>query len=217
MPNHRSMNADTIYKIDFQGLATGKSHTYDFPIDDRFFARWPESEIGGGHGTVAVELVRHPSMMELTVWIEAEVTLTCDRCLDEFLCPVYFEGHPVVKISDEVPEGERYSGDAHVEANNSDGDILWISTAEDSIDLGQYVYESIMLSLPFQRVHPQMRDCNQDMLQRFRIVSEEEFETLAHNTGGGIDETIGGGQLAQALEGLKGKNNEEENTEEDDK
>ncbi len=106
-------------------------------------------------------------MIELRVKIDAEVRLTCDRCLDEFECPVHFEGQPVVKISDTIPEGEQYSGDAHREVNNSDGDILWISPAEATLDLGQYIYESIMLSLPFQRVHPELKDCNQEM-DRFR-------------------------------------------------
>ena len=86
----------------------------------------------------------------------------------------------MVKISENIPEGERYSGDAHRETNNSDGDILWISPADDTLDLGQYLYESIMLSLPFQRVHPDIRNCNPDMLKRFRIVSESEFDELTH-------------------------------------
>lgn len=174
------MSANPTYQIDFHGLKAGESHTYDFTIDDRFFERWPESEIRSGRGEVRVDVVKHASMMELSVIIDAKVLLTCDRCLDEFLCPVHFEGHPVVKISASIPEGERYSGDAHQAANNSDGEVLWISPAEDSLDLGQYIYESIMLSLPFQRVHPEIKDCNPDMLERFRIVSEEEFDEMAH-------------------------------------
>ena len=152
--------------------------SYDFPVNDRFFGRWPESEVAHGQGQARVEVVKHASMMELSVAIDAEVLLTCDRCLDEFLCPVHFEGRPVVKISDSIPEGERYSGDAHREANNSDGDVLWISPADDSLDMGQYIYESIMLSLPFQRVHRNIGECNPDMLKRFRIVTESEFDDL---------------------------------------
>lgn len=181
------MSAKTTYSIDFHGLKSGHEGGYDyvFPIDDSFFGRWPESEIRSGKGEARVHVVKHASMMELTVVIDAEVLLTCDRCLDEFLCPVHYEGHPVVKISDSIPEGERYSGDAHEAANNSDGDVLWISPADSTLDLGQYIYESIMLSLPFQRVHPDIRECNPEMLKRFRIVSEEEFDALAHE---GADE-----------------------------
>lgn len=183
------MRTDNTYKIDFHSLKAGQEggYTYDFPIDDRFFERWPESEITRGTGHAVVRLVRHASMMELTVTIDAEVLLTCDRCLDEFMCPVHFEGHPVVKISDQIPPDEQYSGDAHEAANNSDGDILWISPAEESLDLGQYIYESIMLSLPFQRVHPDAKECNQEMLRRFKIVTEEEFDELTHTAPDGTE------------------------------
>ena len=176
------MSAKATYSIDFHGLKQGHEGGYDyvFPIDDSFFGRWPESEIRSGRGEVRVHVVKHASMMELNVVIDAEVLLTCDRCLDEFLCPVHFEGNPVVKVSDSIPDGERYSGDAHETANNSDGDVLWISPADSALDLGQYIYESIMLSLPFQRVHPDIKACNPEMLERFRIVSEEEFDALAH-------------------------------------
>ena len=37
--------------------------------------------------------------------------------------------------------------------------------------------ESIVLALPYQRVHPD-GECNPDMLERFRIVSDEEFGRL---------------------------------------
>lgn len=45
---------------------------------------------------------------------------------------------------------------------------------EDEVDLTQYIYESIVLALPYQRVHPD-GECNPEMLERFRIVSDEEF------------------------------------------
>lgn len=173
------MSQNPTYSIDFHGLKVGTGSEFGFGIPSDFFDRWPESEIVRVlEGEVYVYVLRHASMMELTVTIDAEVVLTCDRCLDEFMLPVHFEGHPVVKISDSIPDGERYSGDAHQTANNSDGDILWITPADDTLDLGQYIYESIMLSLPFQRVHPELKDCNPEMLKRFQIVSAEEFDHL---------------------------------------
>ena len=45
---------------------------------------------------------------------------------------------------------------------------------EDEVDLTQYIYESVVLALPYQRVHPD-GECNPEMLERFRIVSDEEF------------------------------------------
>ena len=55
---------------------------------------------------------------------------------------------------------------------------------EDQVDLKQYIYESIVLSLPYQRVHPEGM-CNPDMLERFRIVSDQEFASIEARAGGG--------------------------------
>ena len=69
----------------------------------------------------------------------------------------------LVKFSDEVHE--------------YDGEVIWLLPMEDEVDLTQYIYESIVLALPYQRVHPD-GECNPDMLERFRIVSDEEFGRL---------------------------------------
>ena len=57
------------------------------------------------------------------------------------------------------------------------GEVLWLSPSEEKLDLTQYIYESIVLSLPYQRVHPEGQ-CNPEMMARFRIVSGEEFDAL---------------------------------------
>lgn len=184
---------ETIYAIDFHALEVGETVAYNFEVDDRFFEHWPESEVQHGTGKVHAEATKHTALLNLAVTIEAQVELTCDRCLDPFRMPVHFEGEPVVKISPDIPEGESYDD------NQSDGDVLWISPADDVLDLGQYVYESIILSLPFQRVHPDLEDCNPDMLERFSIVTEEEFEDLVGET----DQAFDGEEMQRPFEGLK--------------
>lgn len=77
--------------------------------------------------------------------------------------PIHYEGQLLVKFSDEVHE--------------YDGEVMWLLPMEDEVDLTQYIYESIVLALPYQRVHPD-GECNPDMLERFRIVSDEEFGRL---------------------------------------
>ena len=101
-----------------------------------------------GEGILATGLVR------------AHVVGTCDRCLEDCRIPVDYDGRLLVRFSDEERE--------------YDGDVLWLSPVEDEVDLMQYIYESIVLSLPYQRVHPE-GECNPEMMRRFRIVSGEEF------------------------------------------
>ena len=82
---------------------------------------------------------------------------------------------------------------------------MWISPAEGEVSLAQYIYESIVLSLPYQRVRPE-GECDADMLHRFRIVSQEEFSQIEHDaeTRAEVSQPLDGDALAQ-LASLKEK------------
>ncbi len=157
------------YAIPYKGLSTGRHH-FSFKVDHCFFEAFEGSEVQRGEAIVTVEMEKQANMLVLDFRIEGAVEVTCDRCLEEFDMPVSYEGRLVVRFSETEQE--------------SDGEVMWISPAEPELTLGQYIYESIMLSLPYQRVHGTDENgnllCNPEMLSRFRIVSEEEFEALAH-------------------------------------
>ena len=156
------MDVDNSCKIPFRGLKPGV-YTYDFQVGDALFELFENAEIQHGSCNVRVELRRLESMLDMEVQIVGSVTTPCDRCLEDCEIPVAFEGNLVVKFSDEVRE--------------YDGEVMWLSPAEDEVDLTQYVYESIILSLPYQRVHPEGA-CDAEMMRRFRIVSSEELDAL---------------------------------------
>lgn len=121
------------------------------------------TEIKDGDCDVSVALERGESMLTLDVNVDGSVVVECDRCLEDCNVPIHYEGQLLVKFSDEVHE--------------YDGEVIWLLPMEDEVDLTQYIYESIVLALPYQRVHPD-GECNPDMLERFRIVSDEEFGRL---------------------------------------
>ncbi len=179
------------YTIPVKGLKNG-SHRFDFEIDDAFFSEFEGSGIKGGHASVEVDLDKGASAMLLSFVIEGDVTVECDRCLDDLSIPVHYEGELKVKFSDEV--------------RDSDGEQMWIGSAESEIDLAQYIYESIVLSLPYVRVHGEDESgrplCNEDMLARFRIVDSDEFDAMeARQTAGAVSEN----PEAEKLKELKDK------------
>lgn len=49
---------------------------------------------------------------------------------------------------------------------------MWVSPEEEDIDLTQYIYESIILSLPYRRVHPD-GECDPDMMARFTAAGSQ--------------------------------------------
>ncbi len=180
------MNMLAKYSIAYKGLSTGKHH-FDFSVDDCFFDAFEDSEIKKGHADISVDLDKQSHLLTLDFRINGEVAVTCDRCLEEFMMPIDYTGRLVVRFSETRDE--------------CDGEVMWVSPAETEINLAQYIYESICLSLPYQRVHPTDENgksgCDPDMLARFKIVTEEEFEKIVHD-----EET---NSFQEELEALKQK------------
>ena len=156
------MDVNQRYSIAYKGLKMG-AHEFSFQIDSTLFQAFEGSEISDGNLTAEVSLERGETQMDLDVVIDGTVRVVCDRCLEEFDLPIHFEGSLIVRISNEAGE--------------YDGEVMWVLPAEDQVDLTQYLYESIILSLPYSRVHPD-GGCNPEMLARFNIVSEEEFAAI---------------------------------------
>lgn len=158
----RFMEAVNRYTIPFKGLKCG-SHAFEFSVDRSLFEAYEASEILDGDCQVKVLLERSQTQLAIDVEIHGEVVVACDRCLEDCPLPIDYEGRLLVKFADQTPE--------------YDGEVLWLSPAESEVDLTQYIYESVILSLPYQRVHAE-GECNPEMMKRFRIVSSEEFASI---------------------------------------
>lgn len=156
------MDQSQRYSIPFRGLKNGV-HDFRFEIDGALFESFGSTEILRGACTADVRLDRSESRMVVDVAIRGSVVVACDRCLEDCNVEIDFDGQFVVKFSDEEREW--------------DGEVLWLLPGEEEIDLAQYLYESVVLSLPYQRVHPEGQ-CDPAMLERFRIVSGEEFASI---------------------------------------
>ena len=181
------MDISKQYTIPWKGLKNGKHH-FDYKIDNRFFESFGEGDIKGGKADVSVEMDKSATMLLLDFNIAGTVTVECDRCLGELELPVDYTGELKVKFSDEIDE--------------YDGEIMWISPSEGELPLAQYIYESILLSLPYQRVHEDGHGCDPEMLARFRIISQEEFDEMTAETET-LEETPEGEKLRHLKEKLE--------------
>ncbi len=152
------------YSIAFKGLGEGR-HEYAFELNDRFFEAFEGSEITGGRGVANIVLTKGPTVMEVEARIEAGVTVPCDRCLEDCVVAVDYEGGFKVRFGETE--------------DDFDGELMWLSHGEGELPLAQYIYESIVLALPYRRVHPDGPDgrpgCSPEILNGVRLISEEEF------------------------------------------
>jgi len=149
------MNQLSKYRIVYQGLAAGR-HNFKFDIDDKFFESLEYSEIKKGSLKVNVDLDKKSTFLELDFQIDGWVELTCDRCLEDYNQAVNFEGKLFVKFTE-------------MEDNESE-DVIILSPNDHELDISHYIYESINLSIPLKRVHPEDEEgnytCNPEMLER---------------------------------------------------
>ena len=148
------MKNKQLYIVALNGLPPG-FHTFGFTIDDTFFERFEQSEVQHGALTATVAAEKKSSFLQLDVAITGIVTVECDRCLDPLEMPVQFRGTPLVKLV-QSPESEPESGNE---------EELSADAVTNEVDLTQYFYDSIILSLPIQRVH-KAGECNKEMITK---------------------------------------------------
>jgi len=144
------------YSIHFKGLKVGK-HLFNFEVDKKFFDEFEEGELKQGKLLVDLILTKQSQMLDLNISINGQVEVVCDRCLDNFDLPISFNGSLFVKFGNEKGE---------------EGDEIIILTQDDNeINLAQYIYESISLSLPIQRFHGMnglKGKCNKEMIEKLK-------------------------------------------------
>lgn len=134
------MRAGKEYKIQFAGLSIG-SHDFEFEIDDSFFETLDYSEVKKGNIHVAIKLLKQSTMLVLEFTLSGTVRLNCDRCGELFDLPVKGENRLIVKLGGSDTSAE-------------DDDIVTVGPTEHEIELSQYIYEYIALSIPIRRIHP---------------------------------------------------------------
>lgn len=154
------MKASKEYIIEFAGLSAGE-HLYELSVDDKFFANLDYSEIKQGEILVKVNLLKQSAMLVLHFDISGTVKVICDRCADNFDMPLHGNNKLIVKVGGDFEQSE-------------DDDITCVADNEHKIDLTQYIYEYIILSIPIKRVHPEKAACNEAALGKLSGFAVEE-------------------------------------------
>lgn len=137
------MKSTNEYLIPFIGLKIGK-HQFEFKINKKFFDEFGFDEFESCDITVNVVLEKKPTMLEINFKHSGTVNVPCDLTGEQFDLPI--KG----KIKLVVTFGEEF--------NNDNDELLILPHGEHQIDLAQYIYEMIALSIPLKRIHPGVKD-----------------------------------------------------------
>jgi uncharacterized metal-binding protein YceD (DUF177 family) len=131
------------YLIPFIGLKIGK-HQFDYQINKKFFDEFDFDEFESCDIKVNVAFEKKATMLELNFKHKGTVNVTCDVSGEQFDLPIKSKIRLVVQFGDVF--------------NNDNEELLILPLGEHQLDIKQYIYEMIALSIPLKRVHPGVKD-----------------------------------------------------------
>ena len=154
------------YNIDIFQLSLG-SHAYEFEYDDTFFGLFEESLVEKGSGEINLNLLKSDSYIELNFEILGKVELICDRSLDPFWFNFHINNKLLLKFGDNWEE--------------ISDEILMMPRDEQVVNIAQYIYEFIGITIPMKKLHPRFEEeeNSKDEFIYYSSESKEKEETPA--------------------------------------
>jgi uncharacterized metal-binding protein YceD (DUF177 family) len=151
------------FLIPFIGLKLGK-HQFEFKINKKFFDEFSFDEFENCDLNVDVVLEKKETMLEINFKHKGSVYVPCDLTGESFDLPVKGKIKLVVQFGDEF--------------NNDNDELLILPHGEHQIDLSQYIYEMIVLSVPQKRIHPGVKDgtLQTEALQKLNELQVKEIK-----------------------------------------
>lgn len=137
------MKALRQFDIAFVGLKPGE-HTFEYQITDSFFENYGPQDFSDCNATVKLLFDKKSNFFLLKFEIGGKVTVNCDRCGQPFELQLWDDFDQVVKLVDNPEEMN----------SDEDPDVAYISKTESHLNVAEWIYEFINLSIPMQRIHP---------------------------------------------------------------
>lgn len=159
------MDIEKDFLIPFVGLKLGKHH-FDFHIEKDFAESFGYDDFEQLNVDVAIEFEKKATLLELHFSHKGAVTVPCDVTNEIFDLPIEGKLKLIVKFGDEF--------------NDENEDLLILPFSEYQVDVKQYIYEMIVLSIPVKRIHPDVAvdDEDEDDLDELDFLDTEDLDFL---------------------------------------
>ena len=144
------------FKIDLKGL-TDEVTTFEFDLDDDYFAALDETEVESGQLHVSLSIRKASGFFELQFHTVGTVDIQCDRCLDLMEQPIETDNRLIAKFGS---------------TSSEDDETVMIDENEGMLDVSWLIYEFIALAIPIQHVHVTGK-CNPAMTQALEELSAD--------------------------------------------
>ena len=136
------MNSRREYEIAFVGLKPG-IHEYNYKVDDNFFEEFGQQDFRKCEAQVKLKLEKSSSsFMILRFEVGGSAEVSCDRCSNELPFQLFDEFTVTIKLVDEPDL---------LNEQEEDPDVYYLSKGESHLDVKNWIFEFINLSIPMQK------------------------------------------------------------------
>lgn len=150
------MGKYTEFMVPLKALTPGE-HTYNYHLGKEFFKNMESADIRDANVETTLTVNMHNDVYQLHFTVSGEVTVLCDRCLDEMQLPVDASYDVTVKY------GDAYRDDSD--------EVLEIPSTANDLNVAYMIFDTVSLSIPIKHVHP-LGKCNRQMsamLKKHRV------------------------------------------------
>ena len=147
---------DTSIVIPLKALTPG-NHSFAFSVASDFFESFNNHDFRDAHIVVGIEVEKQPTWLRLEVDLAGSLVCSCDRCLGDIVTPITYHAPLMVKF-------------CSTERDEENDGILILHPTDTQLDLTQYIYDSVCVSLPMQLIHP-AGQCDPDMEEKIAALT----------------------------------------------
>ena len=169
------------FEIAFVGLKPGV-HEFSYDLDDKFFVEKGAQDFTNAKASVTLSLEKNTGFMLLKFEVGGKAEVTCDRCGNPLKLDLWDEFRMLVKLADNPEE---------MNAQEEDPDVFYLSRTESHLDVSDWIYEFVMLSVPMQRMcSPEEMggpQCNNEVLEKLKAMEAKLIEHNANALWKGLD------------------------------
>ena len=137
------MKLSNDFVLSFFGLKEG-NHKFEYRIDKQFFESYSYDEFLDADFKVLLNFTKKSTLLEFHFESQGKATVNCDLSNEPFNLPLSGSLEMVVKFGEEF--------------NDDNEEVLILPHGEHQLDLSQYIYEMIVLSVPQKKIHPGIED-----------------------------------------------------------
>ncbi|MCI9284582.1 MAG: DUF177 domain-containing protein [Muribaculaceae bacterium] len=140
------MGKFSAFRLQLKAIPEG-TQEFDYHLDKQFFVNMESTDIHDADLDVKLVVTHKHDIYNLAFHVTGNVTLICDRCLDDLIQPIDATYEINVKFGDDYAETD---------------DLLVIPDNDPTLNVSYMIFDTASLAIPIKHVHP-LGKCNRAM------------------------------------------------------